>query len=219
MLPELESGDTVSAWHLDSELDETAESETVTAESDSGTATITSDVFSIHAIVVKRVPAGGVTIDYDTNSDIHSVTEDGSKIILFCMNDGLHWPHSTSVTPNVPNYTETNIEDFCKANKVSDSDALAQKVKNVLYAGYPYNGYGLYQVVGQAVSLTEGEFNQLLDPPAYLRTDFPDSIGNNTFTHADRNDASKMALLTKFVRSRWRCIQTAVRLLECHIHN
>ena len=200
VLPELESGDTVSAWHLDSESDETAESETVTAESDSGTATITSDVFSIHAIVVKRVPAGGVTIDYDTNSDIHSVTEDGSKIILFCMNDGLHWPHSTSVTPNVPNYTETNIEDFCKANKVSDSDALAQKVKNVLYAGYPYNGYGLYQVVGQAVSLTEGEFNQLLDPPAYLRTDFPDSIGNNTFTYADRNDASKMALLTKFVQ-------------------
>ena len=53
-LPKLESGETVSAWHLDSESDETAESETVTAESDSGTATITSDVFSIHAIVVRR---------------------------------------------------------------------------------------------------------------------------------------------------------------------
>ena len=59
-LPKLESGDTVSAWHLDSESDETAESETVTAESDSGTATITSDVFSIHAIVVRRAATGGM---------------------------------------------------------------------------------------------------------------------------------------------------------------
>ena len=198
-LPKLESGDTVSAWHLDSESDETAESETVTAESDSGTATITSDVFSIHAIVVRRAATEGVTIDYDENSDIHSVTEDGSKIILFCMNDGLHWPHSTPNTPDVPSYTETTIDAFCKANDVTD-DTLAQKVKNVLYAGYPYNGYGLYQVVGQAVSLTEGEFNLFLDPPAYLRSDFPDSIGNNSFTYADLNDASKMELLTKFVK-------------------
>ena len=199
-LPKLESGDTVSAWHLDSESDETAESETVTAESDSGTATITSDVFSIHAIVVRRATTGGVTIDYDENSDIHSVTEDGSKIILFCMNNRLHWPHSTPTTPNVPNYKETTIEAFCEANSISDSKTLAQKVKNVLYAGYPYNGYRLYQVVGQAVSLTEGEFNQFLDPPAYLRTDFPDSVGNNSFTYADLNDASKMELLTKFVK-------------------
>lgn len=201
-LPKLESGDTVSAWHLDSESDETAESETVTAESDSGTATITSDVFSIHAIVVRRAATGEVTIEYDANSDIHSVTEDGSKIILFCMNNGLHWPHSTLTTPNVPNYKETTIETFCAANNVSNSNtlALAQKVKNVLYAGYPYNGYGLYQVVDQAVSLTEGEFNQFLDPPAYLRSDFPDSIGNNSFTYADLNDASKMELLTKFVK-------------------
>lgn len=199
-LPKLESGDTVSAWHLDSESDETAESETVTAESDSGTATITSDVFSIHAIVVRRAATGEVTIDYDENSDIHSVTEDGSKIILFCMNNRLHWPHSTSAIPNVPNYKETTIEAFCAANHVSDSDSLARKVKNVLYAGYPYNGYGLYQVVEQAVTLTEDEYNQFLDPPEYLRTDFPDSIGNNTFTYKDLNDKSKMALLTKFVQ-------------------
>ena len=199
-LPKLESGDTVSAWHLDSESDETAESETVTAESDSGTATITSGVFSIHAIVVRRAATGGVTIDYDENSDIHSVTEDGSKIILFCMNNGLHWPHSTQTFKNVPNYKETTIEAFCAANHVSDSDSLARKVKNVLYAGYPYNGYGLYQVVEQAVTLTEDEYNQFLDPPEYLRTDFPDSIGNNTFTYKDLNDKSKMALLTKFVQ-------------------
>ena len=196
-LPKLESGDTVSAWHLDSESDETAESETVTAESDSGTATITSDVFSIHAIVVRRQAESEVKIGYD--GTIHSVTgPDNSKIILFCMNNELHWPHSTSAIPNVPDYKETTIEAFCEANNISDSDTLARSVKNDLYAGYPYNGYGLYQVVGQAVSLTEGEFNQFLDPPAYLRTDFPDSVGNNTFTYADRNDASKRALLAKF---------------------
>lgn len=47
-----------------------------------------------------------VTIDYDSNTDIHSVTDsDGTKIVLYCMNNQLHWPHSTSLTPNVPNYT------------------------------------------------------------------------------------------------------------------
>ena len=200
-LPELKAGDTVSAYHMDSESDENAEAEPVTAEQAAGTATLISDAFSIHAIVVRAQAGGGVKIDYDAESTIHSVTaSDGSKIILFCMNDGLHWPHSTPTTPNVPDYTETSIEDFCAANHVSDSSELARKVKNVLYAGYPYNGYGLYQVVDQAPSLTEDEYNQFLEPPAYLRTDFPDSVGNNSFTYADRTDASKMALLTKFVQ-------------------
>ncbi len=95
-LPELKAGETVSAYHMDSESDETAEAETVTAEQDTGTATLTSDAFSIHAIVRRAQAAGGVKIDYDAESTIHSVTaSDGSKIILFCMNDGLHWPHST----------------------------------------------------------------------------------------------------------------------------
>ena len=200
-LPELKAGETVSAYHMDSESDETAEAETVTAEQDTGTATLTSDAFSIHAIVRRAQAAGGVKIDYDAESTIHSVTaSDGSKIILFCMNDGLHWPHSTPTTPNVPDYSETSIEAFCAANHVSDSSTLARKVKNVLYAGYPYNGYGLYQVVDQAASLTEDEYNQFLDPPAYLRTDFPDSVGSNTFAYSDRSDKSKMALLAKFVQ-------------------
>jgi hypothetical protein len=203
-LPELESGDTVSAWHLDSESDETAESETVTAESDSGTATITSDVFSIHAIVVRRAPAGGVTIDYDEQSTIHSVTDpDGTKIILFCMNNGLHWPHKTPSIQNVPKYTKTTIQEFCKENNISDSDGntLARRLKNILFAGYPNNGYALYQVVNQETALTESEFNQLLDPPVYLRTDFSDSIGNETFTYTDRTNTEKMGRLTQFLKA------------------
>ena len=203
-LPKLESGDTVSAWHLDSESDETAESETVMAESDSGTATITSDVFSIHAIVVRRAPAGGVKIDYDEQSTIHSVTDtDGTEIILFCMNNGLHWPHKTPSIQNVPKYTETTIQEFCKENNISDSDGntLARRLKNILFAGYPNNGYALYQLVNQETALTESEFNQLLDPPAYLRTDFFDSIGNETFTYTDRTNTDKMGRLTQFLKA------------------
>ena len=203
-LPELESGDTVSAWHMDSESDETAESESVTAESDSGTATITSDVFSIHAIVVRRAPAGGVKIDYDEQSTIHSVTDtDGTKIILFCMNNGLHWPHKTPSIQNVPKYTETTIQEFCKENNISDSDGntLARRLKNILFAGYPNNGYALYQLVNQETALTESEFNQLLDPPVYLRTDFFDSIGNETFTYTDRTNTDKMGRLTQFLKA------------------
>ena len=39
----------------------------------------------------------------------------------------------------------------------------------------------------------------MLVPPQYLRDDFPDSIGNNTFTYADRTDSAKMGLLSKFL--------------------
>ena len=203
-LPEFESGDTVSAWHLDSESDETAESETVTAESASGMATITSDVFSIHAIVIRRQAAGGVTIDYDGDSTIHSVAgPDNSKIILFCMNNGLHWPHTMSGIQNVPKYTETTIQEFCKENNIPDPDGntLARKLKNLLYAGYANNGYALYHVVDQETALTESEFNQLLDPPVYLRTDFSDSIGNDTFTYADRTNSVKMNHLKQFLQA------------------
>ena len=51
-----------------------------------------------------------VKIDYDGIA-IHSVTDsDGNKIILYCMNNDLHWPHETKSNPNVPAYSETTFD-------------------------------------------------------------------------------------------------------------
>ncbi|MGN1388066.1 MAG: hypothetical protein ACI4WR_00295, partial [Bulleidia sp.] len=77
---------------------------------------------------------------------------------------------------------------------------MKKALENILYAGYPYNGFGLYQVVETAPTISEADFNALLVPPQFLRDDFPDSIGNNTFTYADRTDSTKITLLAKFLQ-------------------
>ena len=142
-----------------------------------------------------------VQIDYDGIA-IHSVTDsDGNKIILYCMNNELHWPHATTDSPNVPLYSETTFEDFFNANGIKGEaqKTLKTKLENLLYAGYPYNGYGLYQIVDSAPVISEEEFDQLLTPPQYLREDFPNTLGTNTFSYADRTDSSKMELLRNFL--------------------
>lgn len=206
-IPEMSDTDSVSAYHLDS-TDSAAEPERVLTQSESGTAVITSGAFSIHAVVMQAAAVTaattGITIEYDENTTIHSVTDAaGNKIILYCMNNGLHWPHSTPTTPKVPKYTEETIEQFLTENVNTETvqpKAISQTLIKLLYAGYPYNGFGLYEVVDQAMTLTEAEYNQFLDPPAYLRMDFPDSVGSNTFTYSDRTDTSKVNLLNQFLQ-------------------
>lgn len=200
-LPELAENNAVSAYHLQDE-NAAAEKEDVSIDTASATASLQSGRFSIHALLLSQVP-DTVTIDYDPNTTIHSVTQsDGTKIILYCMNNDLHWPHATESIKNVPTYTETTFEDFFAANNITGDaqTALKTKLESLLYAGYPYNGYGLYEIVPSVVKISEDDFNQLLTPPRYLRDDFPDSIGNNTFTYADRNDSNKKALLQKFLQ-------------------
>lgn len=114
----------------------------------------------------------------------------------------MHWPHATAETPDVPLYTETTIEQFCKENKITDANKIAKinkQLQNLLYAGYPYNGYGLYSIVNSPATLSEEEFDQFLDPPQFLRDDFPNSVGNNTFTYANRTSSEQQTLLTNFL--------------------
>ena len=135
-----------------------------------------------------------VTIDYDSNTDIHSVTDsDGTKIVLYCMNNQLHWPHSTSSTPNVPNYTLGYLTPGMFQSQEKYEECM-EKLLAILYAGYPYNGLHLYEVTDQGKQITEAEFNQMLDAPEVLRRDFPDSPGDTTFTYADYTSANKVNL-------------------------
>lgn len=138
--------------------------------------------------------SGTVKIGYDSKTDIHSVTDDdGTKIILYCMNNQLHWPHSTSSTPNVPNYTLGYLTPGMFRPQEKYEECM-EKLLAILYAGYPYNGLHLYEVTDQGKQITEAEFNQMLDAPEMLRRDFPDSLGDTTFTYADYTSANKVNL-------------------------
>ncbi len=149
--------------------------------------------------------ATGIQIQYDDETTIHSVGDGDDTLILYCMNNALHWPHSTASTPSVPAYRQTTIADFLSANGVTDSSkisTLESELKALLYAGYPYNGLGLYQVVDSVPDITEDEFNELLTPPQFLRDDFPDSLGTTVFTLSDAtaSDQTNINLLRKFLQ-------------------
>ncbi|MCI1655910.1 MAG: Cna B-type domain-containing protein, partial [Lachnospiraceae bacterium] len=135
-----------------------------------------------------------IKIDYDETTNIHSV--DNRNIILFCMNNQMHWPHDTP-TFQAPEYVSVDFNDFFKDKE--NAAELAQRLKVLLYAGYPYNGLGLYEISDHG-TISEAEFNLLLNPPEWIRTDFPDSIGSETFTYADLKDRAKMAKLTQFIK-------------------
>lgn len=201
-LPELKGDNSVSAYHLKDE-NSSAEKEDVTTDTASGVATLESEQFSIHVLLLSAAEnTSTVKIEYDEKTAIHSVTDSaGNRIILYCMNNNLHWPHATKDAPDVPLYSETTFKEFFDANGIigDAQDTLKTNLQNLLYAGYPYNGYGLYQVVDKVPTISEEEFNQLLVPPQYLRDDFPNTLGTNTFSYADRTDSSKMELLGNFL--------------------
>lgn len=125
-------------------------------------------------------------IDYNQQTDIHSVKmEDGSEVIIFCMNNQRHWPHYTPSTGPVPPYEKTSIEEFCNENGINNPDKVkefSERLKVILYAGYPYNGNSLYEISQNTGTMTTEGYNKLLDAPASIRNDFPDSIGNRVFT-------------------------------------
>ncbi len=202
VLPQMKDQEKASAYHLKDE-DTVAEEKPVTVDPETGTVTLEAEEFSTYAILLGVTQnSNGIKIKYDDKTGIHSVTDSaGNRIILYCMNNELHWPHSTPSMPNVPLYQETTLEEFCRKSGIKDEDMtrLKTQVENLLYAGYPYNGYGLYEITNSTKTITADDFNQLLNAPQFLREDFPDSLGDRTFTYADRNDSAKIAQLKTFL--------------------
>lgn len=121
----------------------------------------------------------GMKIDYDEKTDIHSL--DNGNIILYCMNNRMHWPHDTP-SFTAPNYTEGYLtqENF----NSSQYNEFISKLTTILYAGYPYNGLGMYQIADDN-NITEEQFNKALEPTAALRKAFSDTLGNETFSYSD----------------------------------
>ena len=171
VLPQMKDQEKASAYHLKDE-DTVAEEKPVTVDPETGTVTLEAEEFSTYAILLGVTQnSNGIKIKYDDKTGIHSVTDSaGNRIILYCMNNELHWPHSTPSMPNVPLYQETTLEEFCRKSGIKDEDMtrLKTQVENLLYAGYPYNGYGLYEITNSTKTITADDFNQLLNAPQFF---------------------------------------------------
>ncbi len=81
-MPQLKKDDSVTAYHLKDE-NSVAEKEDVTADASAGTATLESGKFSIHALLISEEEnsSDGIRINYDSQTDIHFVTDNGNIII------------------------------------------------------------------------------------------------------------------------------------------
>ena len=147
-----------------------------------------------------------VTIQYDELTNIHSVTKNDRTVILYCLQDKRHWPHTIQGSvEKVPMYKEITFDDFCAKNELTDNtkiNTLAEEMRRVLFAGYNYNGLDLYSS-DKIVPITEEEFDSLLSLPADdpLRADFSDSLGDNyQFTYANRNDDEQKRRIELFAK-------------------
>lgn len=212
----IEDGNTAALYHLEDDTAAAEQEATEAVDQESGTLQFSSSAFSIYAAVLRAGESGGadtktgIKIGYDSNTDIHSVQDgEGGSLILFCMNNTLHWPHDTP-TYTAPNYVSADLKTYLTKNGVADADACISQLEALIYAGYNNNGLALYQIVDNAQQISEEEFNQLLVPPEYLRTDFPDSIGNAQFSYADytNQNTENLNRLNQFLKEAGRYLSS-----------
>lgn len=149
--------------------------------------------------------AEGTTILFENG--IHYIVDPeypDHKIVLFCMNNELHWPHHTDTMKDtqVPSYTEGYLtpSDF---NSPADYDACMHRLSKLLYGGYPYNGERLYQIVenSSAYTPTIEDFNEMLVVPASLTTAFP-YLAHHRFSYADwqNQDQEHLGYMQQFAQ-------------------
>lgn len=148
-------------------------------------------------------------IEYDTATEMHYIPAEIAKqenadgrFLIYCMNNQLHWPHTTPGISSVPDYTEGYLtaSDF---KSTDEYNTFMSRLMTILYAGYPYNGLGLYQIVKDSTSITEDEFNQLLIVPEDVRSDFKDVLGDTQFTYSDftNNNTENLSKLSAFLKA------------------
>ena len=158
------------------------------------------------------VSTSSFKIEYEDSTGMHYIPADVAELenadgrfLIYCMNNyNMHWPHGD----NVPKYSEgydlttptafKSKDDFNKFNY----DTFTKRLTTILYAGYPYNGFGLYQIVDSPKTLSDAEFNQLLIVPENVRSDFKDILGNTQFTYSDytNNNTENLNKLKQFVQ-------------------
>ena len=108
------------------------------------------------------------------------------------MNNKMLWPHETGSLGgvSVPKYLNGYLKasDFDSEEKY---EACMNRLESVLYAGYPYNGESMYEIVADSKDYvpTDAQFDAMLVPSADVLKAFPELKGH-TFTLASLKDKS-----------------------------
>lgn len=192
------SSDTSSSSSASAGSENTSSSAAGQSSSDSAATTLAAQI-----LASPLTATGGIEIKYDTATKIHYVVDSESangRIILYCMNNSSHWPHTAPTIPTVPSYIEGYLTPE-KFKSQADYDACMNKLLAILYAGYPYNGLNMYTIVDSTTGISADAFNALLNPPSWIRSDFPDSIGDTAFSYSDYPDnTANLGKLSQFVQ-------------------
>lgn len=132
-----------------------------------------------------------VTISFENG--IHSVVDPADanrKMVVYCMNNQMLWPHDTDSLGDVsvPKY----LNGYLKASDFDSEEKYEEcmdRLESVLYAGYPYNGESLYEIVKDSKDYvpTDAQFDAMLVPSADVLKAFPELKGH-TFTLASLKD-------------------------------
>lgn len=151
----------------------------------------------------------GSKVAIKLENGIHFIDVDpdypGKKIVLFCMNNKLRWPHHTEDMGDavqVPEYSEGYLtpDDFDSREQY---DECMRRLSKILYAGHPYNGEHLYKVVenSSAYAPSKADFNKMLICPAVLQTAYP-YLGHHEFKYEDweTHNEEHLSLLKTFVQ-------------------
>lgn len=134
-----------------------------------------------------------VTISFENG--IHSVADPADanrKMVVYCMNNKMLWPHDTGSLGDVsvPKYLNgyLNALDFASKEKYEE---CMDRLESILYAGYPYNGESMYEIVKDSKNYipTDAEFDAMLVPSSDVLKAFPELKGH-TFTLASLKDKS-----------------------------
>ena len=135
--------------------------------------------------------AESVTISFENG--IHSVANPADanrKMVVYCMNNQMLWPHDTGSLGDVsvPKYLNGYLtaSNFASEEKYEE---CMDRLESVLYAGYPYNGESLYEIVKDSKDYvpTDAQFDAMLVPSADVLKAFPELKGY-TFTLASLKD-------------------------------
>ena len=132
-----------------------------------------------------------MTISFENG--IHSVADPADanrKMVVYCMNNQMLWPHDTDSLGDVsvPKY----LNGYLKASDFDSEEKYKEcmdRLESVLYAGYPYNGESMYEIVEDSKDYvpTDAQFDAMLVPSADVLKAFPELKGH-TFTLASLKD-------------------------------
>ena len=185
----------LTVWHVEDDGTDAQQLDTdnYSILKDRLSATVQADQFSTYVLrlstAVSDAVAGtdsGVTFTI-SNAGESLVYRYNDNIYLYCMNDKLTYPAANQV------YT---ISDDLLSKDVTDSAAysrLIRELKIILYAGYPYNGLNLYNVVSSsdqtdADQVTNDDITRMLVVPDEIKNDFSDILGDAVYTSSDYRD-------------------------------